>query len=141
MLDLLELLLKLETGNGEFINAGDEYESTELKDVETVNIRLKEIENLYKKAIDLEPDFYLSWFNMAIVLAEQRDFQGSLEAYTKAIKINEDFKEAYLNRGLNYLFLDNPKKACSDLSKAGELGLSEAYKIIKKYCLFIIERF
>ena len=134
MLDLLELLLKLETGNGQFINAGDEYHSIELKDVETVNIRLKEIEKLYEKAIDLEPDFYLAWFNMAIVLAEQRDFQGSLEAYTKAIKINEDFKEAYLNRGLNYLFLDNPKKACSDLSKAGELGISEAYKIIKKYC-------
>ncbi|MDA9968065.1 tetratricopeptide repeat protein [Salibacteraceae bacterium] len=134
MLDLLELLLKLETGNGEFINAGDEYKSIELKDVETVNLRLKEIENLYEKAIELESDFYLAWFNKAIVLGEQRDFQGSLEAYSKAIKINEDFKEAYLNRGLNYLFLDNPKKACSDLSKAGELGLSEAYKIIKKYC-------
>ena len=134
MLDLLELLLKLETGNGEFINAGDEYQAIELKDVETINIRLKEIQKLYEKAIKIEPEFYLAWFNMAIVLGEQRDFNASLEAYSKAIKINEDFKEAYLNRGVNYLFLKNPKKAYSDFSKAGELGLSEAYKIIKKYC-------
>ncbi len=134
MLDLLELLLKLEAGNGDFINVGDDYKTSDLKDVETVNIRLKEIEDLYEKAIKLEPEFYYAWFNKAIVMAEQRDFDGSIDAYSKAIKINEEFKEAYLNRGLSYLFLENAKKACNDLSKAGELGISDAYKIIKKYC-------
>ncbi len=134
MLDLLELLLKLETGNGAFIDVGEEYQSTGLKSMETVNIRLKEIELLYERSIELEPEFYYAWFNKAIVLAEQKEFDASVDAYTKAIKINNEFKEAYLNRGLSYLFLENPKKACNDLSKAGELGLVEAYQIIKKYC-------
>lgn len=134
MLDLLELLLKLETGKGDFIDAGEEIKAQELKDMETLNLKLSEIEQLYDKAISLEPGFYYAWFNKAIVLAEQREFERSVDAYTKAIKINEEFKEAYLNRGLSYLFLDNPKKACNDLSKAGELGMNEAYNIIKKYC-------
>ena len=40
--------------------------------------------------------------------------------------------EVYFNRGLAYLKLGNKQQAVADLSKAGELGLYDAYSIIKQ---------
>jgi hypothetical protein len=37
-------------------------------------------------------------------------------------------------RAYSKLYLKQKKSACLDLSKAGELGLEEAYEEIKKYC-------
>jgi len=39
---------------------------------------------------------------------------------------------AWFNRGLLYLFAENRTAAVSDLSKAGELGIYQAYSIIKQ---------
>jgi hypothetical protein len=39
---------------------------------------------------------------------------------------------AWFNRGLLYLFAENRQVAVSDLSKAGELGIYQAYSIIKQ---------
>ena len=33
------------------------------------------------------------------------------------------------------MYLKDNEKGCLDLSKAGELGVSDAYTVIKKYCL------
>jgi hypothetical protein len=42
--------------------------------------------------------------------------------------------EAYYNRGLILIFTKRTQEACPDLSKAGELGISTAYNVIKRYC-------
>ncbi|UTW61567.1 tetratricopeptide repeat protein [bacterium SCSIO 12741] len=134
MLDLLELLLKLDAGEGAFIDVGDEITPVQLKDVQTVKLQLAQIEEMYQKTLELQPDFYYAWFNIGIVRAEQGNFNGAVEAYSKAIKVNPEFKEAYYNRALTYLYLKSNKKACNDLSRAGELGMHDAYSILKKYC-------
>jgi hypothetical protein len=54
--------------------------------------------------------------------------------YTKAIERQDDFAEAYYNRGLTYIYLEDNRQACRDLSRAGELGLKKAYRVINKYC-------
>jgi hypothetical protein len=41
--------------------------------------------------------------------------------------------EAYYNRGLCHLFLKHESEAVKDMSKAGELGVYQAYSLIKKY--------
>jgi hypothetical protein len=41
---------------------------------------------------------------------------------------------AYYNRGICYANIDLKNNACSDFTKAGELGMFEAYEVIKKYC-------
>jgi hypothetical protein len=51
----------------------------------------------------------------------------------KALKIQKT-ANSYYYRGLSYLKLDKKSKACSDFSKAGELGNSDAYNIITKNC-------
>ena len=43
----------------------------------------------------------------------------------------EDFAEAYFNRAIVYTYMTQNQKAIVDLSKAGELGMVSAYKVIK----------
>jgi len=48
--------------------------------------------------------------------------------------LEPEFAEAYFNRGLTKIFLDDVEGGALDLSRAGELGISGAYNIIKRYC-------
>ena len=49
------------------------------------------------------------------------------------ISKNANLAEAYYNRGLARMKADNRKAGIADLSKAGELGLYDAYSIIKQF--------
>ena len=42
--------------------------------------------------------------------------------------------DAYFNRGVVLISLKDKEKGCIDLSRAGELGVQDAYSVIKKYC-------
>ena len=44
------------------------------------------------------------------------------------------FGDAFFNRGLVLIYLKDKEKGCIDLSKAGELGIDDAYSVINKYC-------
>lgn len=86
----------------------------------------------YDKAIALAPDFYYAWYNKANLLCIEKDFEDAIKAYSRAIQINGEFGEAYFNRGLAYIYLGKNKPGAADLSKAGELGIYQAYSILKK---------
>jgi len=86
----------------------------------------------YDKVLDLDPTFSCAWFNRANMLCVQKDFQVALSNYTKAIDIDNDFAEAYFNRGLTYLYLGEINKGIADLSRAGELGIYQAYNLLKR---------
>ena len=42
--------------------------------------------------------------------------------------------EAYFNRALVLILVKDTEKGCIDFSKAGELGVGDAYGMIAKYC-------
>ena len=42
--------------------------------------------------------------------------------------------DAFFNRGLVLIYLKDKEKGCIDLSRAGELGVGDAYSVIAKYC-------
>ncbi|HRS67337.1 MAG TPA: tetratricopeptide repeat protein [Paludibacteraceae bacterium] len=86
----------------------------------------------YDRAIDLAPDFSFAWFNRGNVLSVQKDFKAAIQNYSKAIAIDNEFAEAYFNRGLTYIFVGETQKGMSDLSKAGELGMYQAYNYLKR---------
>jgi regulator of sirC expression with transglutaminase-like and TPR domain len=50
----------------------------------------------------------------------------------RAIELYPNFAEAYYNRGLIHLRLGHTKAGTADLSKAGELGLAQAYSVLKR---------
>lgn len=62
------------------------------------------------------------------------DLKAATNAYTTALQREPEFVEALYNRGLLYLIQDDKSKGCADMSKAGELGLNQAYSIIQRYC-------
>lgn len=85
------------------------------------------------KVIELAPDFAYAYYNRGRLYFDIKDYQAALADYTSAINLNADFAEAYFNRGLIYIFLGNNQAGVADLSKAGELGLANAYNIIKRF--------
>jgi len=90
----------------------------------------------FNKEIILNPNNANFFMNRATMKAKLSDFRRANQDLDKAIELKPDFKEAYYNRGLNKLIInDNDKEgACLDWSKAGELGYSEAYELIREYC-------
>ncbi|MDA3942656.1 MAG: tetratricopeptide repeat protein [Bacteroidetes bacterium] len=75
-----------------------------------------------------------AWYNMGNIHLQMQNFHPAIDAYSEAISFEPTLAEAYYNRALTLLFLGENELACNDLSKAGELGLSEAYAVIKRYC-------
>jgi tetratricopeptide (TPR) repeat protein len=95
----------------------------------------------YKKALSdfnetilREPDFTYAYYNRAYVKYKLQDYKGAVDDYSHIIRIDPDFAEAFYNRGLLLFRLHDNLNACRDFSKAGELGLTEAYIVIKQYC-------
>jgi len=86
------------------------------------------------RTIVLKPDFALAYFNRAYIKSLANDLPGAIADYQQAISLEPDLAEAYYNRGLIQIYLDNLEQACEDISKAGELGLEEAYYVIRRYC-------
>ena len=85
------------------------------------------------KAIKLYPTFAYSYYNRANLNAISNKFPEAYDDYTKAIELNPNFGEAYYNRGLVQIFMKDTRKGCLDLSKAGELGIKNAYEALKYY--------
>jgi tetratricopeptide (TPR) repeat protein len=67
------------------------------------------------------------------MLCIQQDFKTAISYYDQAIAIDNDFAEAYFNRGLTYIYIGENEKGIADLSKAGELGIYQAYNLISRF--------
>jgi tetratricopeptide (TPR) repeat protein len=86
----------------------------------------------FKRCIDSAPQFAEAYYNYAYTLALQKKQADAIEQLTHALERKPQFAMAWFNRGLLYLFAENRQAAVSDLSKAGELGIYQAYSIIKQ---------
>lgn len=87
------------------------------------------------KALNLLPNFPFIHYNLGNLYCLSGDLPEAINQYTKALDIYPRLEEAYFNRGLVLIYLKDKEKGCLDLSKAGELGVDDAYNVIKKYCL------
>ena len=87
-----------------------------------------------KKAAELVPDLPYVYYNLGNLYCLSSEHINSIENYTKAIDLYPYMGDAYFNRGLVLIYLKDKEKGCIDLSRAGELGVGDAYGVIKKYC-------
>ncbi len=87
----------------------------------------------YDYVINHLPDFSFAYYNKANMLCIQQDFKAAISYYTQAIQVDSDFAEAYFNRGLTYIYINEIEKGIADLSKAGELGIYQAYNLISRF--------
>ena len=84
-------------------------------------------------AIRKSPRNAYLYYNRGNLYAQRNDYQHAIDDYTQAIALEERLAEAWYNRGLAKIFAKKTAEGVSDLSKAGELGLYQAYSVIKKY--------
>ena len=87
-----------------------------------------------QKAAGIVPDIPFVHFNLGNLYCLASEHVSSIESYTKAIGLYPYMGDAYFNRGLVQIYLKDREKGCIDLSRAGELGVADAYGVIKKYC-------
>lgn len=89
----------------------------------------------FSKALLIDPKFTEAVSNRATSKRNLNDYQGALEDYSLAVKIDPTYSSAYFKRGLlKIIQLKEKESGCLDLSKAGELGESLAFKAIKDLC-------
>lgn len=86
----------------------------------------------WEKTVQVAPDFAMAHYNRANILAMQRNYKDAIRAYSEAIAVDEEFAEAYYNRGLTYIWLGEQEKGMDDLSRAGELGMYQAYGVMER---------
>ncbi len=83
---------------------------------------------------NLLPNSEILAYNIGNIHALTGENAKAIEAYAKAITINPSVPQPWFNRGFIYLMEKNSENACTDLGKAGELGLRQAYLLIHKFC-------
>ena len=88
----------------------------------------------FKAAAAIVPDLPYVYFNLGNMYCLSREHLQSIENYTRALELYPYMGDAYFNRGLVLIYLKDKEKGCIDLSRAGELGVRDAYSVIKKYC-------
>lgn len=87
-----------------------------------------------KRAAEIVPDLPYAYYNLGNLYCLSSEYVNSIDNYTKAIELYPYMGDAFFNRGLVLIYLKDKEKGCIDLSRAGELGVNDAYGVIKKYC-------
>lgn len=73
-------------------------------------------------------------FDLGNLYCLSSNFIEAIDSYSLAISLYAAMGDAYFNRGLVQIYLKDKEKGCMDLSRAGELGVKDAYSLISKYC-------
>jgi len=91
---------------------------------------------IYLDSLDIKSThkIYEPYCTLARLLVAKKDYLHALKYLNKSISIEPGYADGYYYRALTKFVMDDRNGACSDFSKAGELGKSEAYDFIKQYC-------
>jgi len=90
--------------------------------------------NDLNKVIALDSGFSFAYYNKGYIDCKMGNYRAAIESFSQAIRNKPYFPEAYYNRGLIYILLNEKQLGCEDLSRAGELGILDSYKVMKRYC-------
>lgn len=128
-----ELSINMQLGAGASVKtaATPAGQETNIKSINS-KFEYESMLNSYGKVIELSPNFVYAYYNRAEIKAMQNDYRAAILDYNEAIKRSTDFAEAYYNRGLCRLRVKDTERGLEDLRKAGELGIINAYSIIKR---------
>jgi tetratricopeptide (TPR) repeat protein len=88
----------------------------------------------YNEVVKLDPEFPFVYYNRGFINCKMGNYQKAIDDFTSAIQYKPNFGEAIYNRGLIFILLGQTQQGCEDLSRAGELGILDAYKVMKRYC-------
>ncbi len=99
---------------------------------QNVSMQTSQAEGDFSEALKLAPKNAYIYYNRGNLLAADQRYDRAIDDYTRAIELDPSLAEAWYNRGVAYYHAGHPHEAQSDLSKAGELGLYDAYALSKR---------
>ncbi|MFV0507225.1 MAG: tetratricopeptide repeat protein [Bacteroidales bacterium] len=114
--------------------------STDISDFEALSEDRTNIEDFnlakkdYDEALKINPKSFFIYYNRGYLQAQMGNIDDAILDFKKATEIQPDLAEAYFNLGILNVIKGNTKDAGNYLSKSGELGISDSYNIIKRYC-------
>lgn len=110
-----------------------EYQSSTNGNPSEVAIDYEMMMRDYDFIIQQQPDFVFAYYNKANVLCMKGDFTAAIPYFTRSIELDPEFAEAWFNRGLTRIYLGEHENGLNDLSRAGELGIYQAYNLITRF--------
>ncbi|HSO21900.1 MAG TPA: tetratricopeptide repeat protein [Chondromyces sp.] len=95
----------------------------------TVSGRVRQAEESYLRALELEPTMVEAWVNLGGVRLLRWEFQGCLEATREAAKLRDDLPVIHYNMGQAYLYLNDPENLvkCNERVLALDPGHAAAH--------------
>lgn len=100
----------------------------------TNQIAMDDIMTDYTVVLYMNPNFFFAYYNRGNIYCKAGKYGQAIDEYSQAIRVEPEFAEAYYNRGLVKVLLNDVEGGARDLSRAGELGIDQAYVVIKRYC-------
>lgn len=88
----------------------------------------------FERTLAMEGEDADLYVKLGFLKQQENDLHGALADYNKAIEFNPSFAQPYYYRGLIYLQVLLPEKACADLQEAARLGHVQAVEKVKEYC-------
>lgn len=89
--------------------------------------------SLLDKVVEAQPAFAEAYYNRAYAYARLGRHTEAISDLNQAISLRPNFAQAYFNRAIVRIFQQAPfEEYSADLSKAGELGIYQAYGIMKQ---------
>ena len=77
----------------------------------------RKVRQLFKKAIDLDPNFWEAQYNLATALYNDHKYKQSIDQFSMVIKRQPKFFKAYFGRGLIYLKFKQYNNALKEFEK------------------------
>lgn len=74
----------------------------------TVSSRIRQAEEAYLKAVELDAELVQAWVNLGGIRLMRWDFKGCLAANEEAVRRRPDLAQAHFNMGQAYLYLNDP---------------------------------
>jgi len=84
-------------------NPNDDYILVKLGGACYLLGRYDEAEACFSKALEINPDWSETNFDLGMTLQKQRKLEAAIRCFKKAIAIDPDFSEAYVNLGAIYI--------------------------------------
>lgn len=84
------------------------------------------------RALELNPRMAVAHYNRGVFLMRLGADADAIDAFSRAIALNPDLGPAYYNRGYAEFARGERDAAAADLSRAGQLGVSAAYRLLKQ---------
>ncbi|MFV0346236.1 MAG: tetratricopeptide repeat protein [Bacteroidales bacterium] len=137
-----QILMSMNTMGGlsPSVSINDKNEGADLADFEALSKNRMDIEDFnlakqdYDKALETHAESFFVYYNRGYLQAQVGNIDAAISDFKKAIDIQPDLAEAYFNLGILNIIKGETRDAGNYLSKSGELGISDSYNIIKRYC-------